>query len=1400
MLLQLYSKFLFYACPIIFLIWLFPAHALENLISNGSFEKGLKGWKLDKQANVHPKNNRLITFEMDKKYIQTPFEFDYYPKTVKGKLAKSIIYFEFYDQEGKNVSRLTYVLSGSGDHWFHQNKKYGDFAYLTYVISTRVGKWNQIRFENILNDHNKKALEIGSKPLSIEEISKIQYNIYSWAIRGGIVDVFYKNLPKWLHYPEFDSVIVQKKDCLQRDRSCIDAFHFLPSDAHHFLRIYNVKHKLNQQIVKNLNSQQRYLFLFDAKNEIGLIPPVASVLNTDNAVLAKKTILMQMAQTGWVTSGFVFSPPNSSVIVKLGETSNEGFEYSNNYDNIRLYALPEMTDVQTKRFVQKHFALTLSDTHIIQENPIDYRTAAGEEYFTFLEKELDKLDVPVYNVSFDEYKFWMTGKQTEPYWGYRIRNKYKTRPSAKLNINGIVRDVKMKTRGTMSYHHASRLKSLRIDLKKNTRIDFLRPCTRTYLGEAFSYELAKYMGLLSIRNEFIYLTINHKPIGIYWQITRDKADLELQRKPQGYLIGLKRGGRYLFDYFDEHWKLYANLEEKRYKRKYPPGKLVNDIFSFLKNNNIQAAREFIDVEQLLKWNAHSFLLGSTHQDPSHNIMLYWDSSRGILEIMPWDVRFGMSSDLGVPDIEKPFMENSLFFIHYNPVADVFLNNFLNYNRRNRILWQYVKNTDLLVNAKRTFDSLYEQTKPGFQRTRDFECPHNPSFTLDIVPYSTIDAMILKIWNVFQLRFKRLRQYLAFNNHFDLEITRFQTEPNSEYEHLRLNIAPVKNNFISSTQVEKIVLKNHQRLKDVKLVDLHSGQKWHIDIRENGVIPIHRHLVSDAFLSFKIIALWRDQYNRILTKLHNDPDAISFLKNQYGELQPKQRIYNIKKKSLDDVAIRNRIISILRTSGEIIEKQRLTLELTFKRIPGIDVKNDISVILKNAVTDAQIPFDNVVYHEVANKPKHLNIQPATVRFEQAENKKIEVAQEHSVFDSPDAINRTRAEFLMLHSYFKPLDSAGQIMMPEGEYAIRENIIIPKNMELIIAPGAVLRFGPDVSLISYGKIRAVGTQEKPIIFTSMTKTKSWGVVGLLRENAFGEFEHCIFERGGEAYINGVYFSGMLAAHYSDINVENSKFQYASVKNGDDAINIKYGLAKIEHSFFYRNGKDAIDLDFAKKGSAIEKNYFLNNGNDSVDISGSNVIIRDNIIEGSKDKGISIGEESKILIVNNIIKRNQIGIVAKDLSYVTIENNNFLSNTIGIAAYNKKMIFGGGHVSVYNSLFQNNGTDIGVEIIPENDNVRTQEKKYKSDIVVYNSKCRFSNSVRKIVVREPKKKKRGKKALIKAYLEDSLADYGYKFALLSTNGKISALKEDDFSFKELPVGLLNSPLSESEIPFYK
>jgi hypothetical protein len=258
---------------------------------------------------------------------------------------------------------------------------------------------------------------------------------------------------------------------------------------------------------------------------------------------------------------------------------------------------------------------------------------------------------------------------------------------------------------------------------------------------------------------------------------------------------------------------------------------------------------------------------------------------------------------------------------------------------------------------------------------------------------------------------------------------------------------------------------------------------------------------------------------------------------------------------------------------------------------------------------------------------------------------------------------------------------------ADIAVASNLIVAEDQILTIAPGTTLKFAGDASLIVYGQLIAIGTGDQPIRFTAADSRSSWGAVFLNSlTDRTNRFEHCLFEQSTNTIINRLPVTAALAAYTAPVTVSNCIFRNITA---DDAFNSKYVSPTISHSTF-SNNLDAIDIDMG--GGRITASRFIDNRDDCIDLSSAWTLIDGNDIHSHGDKGISVGEKSKVLIYNNVITDALMGIAVKDLSHALILNNSLVNNrNAGVALYEKKPSFGAASAELINNVLHQNGTAI-------------------------------------------------------------------------------------------------------------
>lgn len=264
---------------------------------------------------------------------------------------------------------------------------------------------------------------------------------------------------------------------------------------------------------------------------------------------------------------------------------------------------------------------------------------------------------------------------------------------------------------------------------------------------------------------------------------------------------------------------------------------------------------------------------------------------------------------------------------------------------------------------------------------------------------------------------------------------------------------------------------------------------------------------------------------------------------------------------------------------------------------------------------------------------------------------------------------------------------RLVVKKGDYTLRNTVFIPRGYTLVIEKGTTFNMAPGVSFISYSPVHIWGTKEDPVVVRALKKEKPFGAWAV---NGDGEtysiVEYLDFSGGSNAVEAGCVYPGGLNFHESNLELRNSRIHH---NRGHDALNAKWGNVVLENNRFYSNRTDHAALDFCK-GVVIDNQFVDDTADregDALDLSGSQFFVSRNVFAQFVDKGLSIGEESKCFLYDNVIRQNRIGAASKNRSRVVVMGNKFFDNTRAIAAYQKESMYGGGYVYLFSNDFRAN-----------------------------------------------------------------------------------------------------------------
>lgn len=255
---------------------------------------------------------------------------------------------------------------------------------------------------------------------------------------------------------------------------------------------------------------------------------------------------------------------------------------------------------------------------------------------------------------------------------------------------------------------------------------------------------------------------------------------------------------------------------------------------------------------------------------------------------------------------------------------------------------------------------------------------------------------------------------------------------------------------------------------------------------------------------------------------------------------------------------------------------------------------------------------------------------------------------------------------------------------GVIEITESREFGPETTVVIHPGTTLRLGANVSLEMRGKVLAEGTADAPIVVEPSSSDAPWGVFALHGMGTRGSrFRHCRWQDGSTDKLRMVLRTGMV----SIIDTADLAMEHCFIgrnHTGDDALHWGYiDGAVIRDSEFRGARSDAFDIDISRNVE-ISNCRFIESGNDSVDLMTSQALVTNCSFTNAGDKGISVGEGSKLDLRRSEFDRCVIGVEIKDSSVARVDPETRIRDCdIGVNAYRK------------NTRYTSGGTLIATEL---------------------------------------------------------------------------------------------------------
>lgn len=284
--------------------------------------------------------------------------------------------------------------------------------------------------------------------------------------------------------------------------------------------------------------------------------------------------------------------------------------------------------------------------------------------------------------------------------------------------------------------------------------------------------------------------------------------------------------------------------------------------------------------------------------------------------------------------------------------------------------------------------------------------------------------------------------------------------------------------------------------------------------------------------------------------------------------------------------------------------------------------------------------------------------------------------------------------------------------QSPYWLPLGLIVEPNAVLAVQPGTVIRLGPGQTLYVYGGLTITGQPSDSVVIEPFSSEELWGSIYAEGAGHPIRIQYASVSGGGMAeratmiksvmsdltitdsrlYPPCLGSSGLIAVD-SDLLMERVAMSRADL----DLVAVFGGSTVIRSCRFADNagretGSDLVDIDGSSGTVIVEKNTFRNPADDAVDFD--NVIggiIAQNVIEGARDKGMSIGSCREIKIENNIVTGCETAVLVKGPSSVSVYNN--------VLAFCEKGIWQaeiepGFDIVIRNTIFFDNEADLYLE----------------------------------------------------------------------------------------------------------
>ena len=248
-------------------------------------------------------------------------------------------------------------------------------------------------------------------------------------------------------------------------------------------------------------------------------------------------------------------------------------------------------------------------------------------------------------------------------------------------------------------------------------------------------------------------------------------------------------------------------------------------------------------------------------------------------------------------------------------------------------------------------------------------------------------------------------------------------------------------------------------------------------------------------------------------------------------------------------------------------------------------------------------------------------------------------------------------------------------------ISENIVLPKEITLVIKRDQKIILTNGSSLVLLGNIDIKGTKEKQSIIEG-TLPYYGSIISI--NNIFKAKNLEVRNLIAPKILGYTFYAGINILN-ADVDLNNVTFINSL---SEDTLNLINSDSVVKNIKFLNVKSDALDIDSGS--SKIDNLKCENIGNDCLDFSNAKILANNIFTNNVGDKSMSVGENSNVEVNNLNINNSEIGMAIKDNSIAKINLANIKNSKLPIAVFVKKNEYGPAELIV-NNLNLSNSSNI-------------------------------------------------------------------------------------------------------------